>query len=109
MNKGIHDYVSRQAADLGITKSAFVENAIYHYPPPKQLHLDHLAVPDIDGLIQTEFGPSYGTKEEKERVLQEEEAQQEHRRKFVTPLKPRGRTFKQNRKTKEITSNNEIK
>lgn len=55
MNKGIHDYVSRQAEDLGITKSAFVENAIYQYVGPKQLHLDHLAVPDIDGRVQSEF------------------------------------------------------
>jgi hypothetical protein len=55
MAGGVHDYISRQAADLGITKSAFVENAIYQYLPPKQLHLDNLSIPDIDGRVQTEL------------------------------------------------------
>src|SRR6202043_3543964 len=31
MSKGVHDYVGRQAADLGISMSAFIENAIYQY------------------------------------------------------------------------------
>lgn len=55
MARGIHDYIGRQAADLGISKSAFVENAIYQYVHPKQLHLDKLSVPDIDGRVQTEM------------------------------------------------------
>jgi hypothetical protein len=55
MPGGVHDYIKRQSEDLGITQSAFVVNAIYQYVGPKQLHLDNLSVPDIDGRVQTEL------------------------------------------------------
>ena len=52
---GVHAYIKRQAEDLDITQSAFVLNAIYQYLPPKQLHLNNLSIPDIDGRVQKEL------------------------------------------------------